>query len=119
MTALTNTSASSAGITTGQLRWAAYAGSWNQTVSSSQSRLSSPERRSRVAERAVEVDLGHGLGRLPRASAGGRAAMALQVARDGGSPRADGLEVVLDATGVEQVDRSGRHRESTFREELR
>lgn len=34
LTADTNTSASSAGITTGQLRWAAYDGSWNHTASS-------------------------------------------------------------------------------------
>ena len=38
LTAAINSSPSSAGITTGQLRWAAYVGSWNQTASSSQSR---------------------------------------------------------------------------------
>ena len=30
----TNSSASSAGMTTGQFRWAAYVGSWNQIASS-------------------------------------------------------------------------------------
>ena len=71
LTDATNSSASRAGTTTGQLRCAAYVGSWNQTASSSHTCDSSSSAGAGVAERGVEVDGGDPGRGLGDAGAGG------------------------------------------------